>query len=54
MLGSLLRAAVKTVILPISVVADVVTGLDDSIDGRVGHRTAGHIRSIADDLDDIL
>ena len=54
MLGSLLKAAVKTAVLPVSIAADTLFIMSDAGDEGVGHRTADHINSIADDLNDVL
>lgn len=55
MLGSLLRAAVKTVVLPVSVISDVCTSLSDAADDKpVGRKTWKAVSSIADDLDKVL
>lgn len=55
MLGSLLKAVVKTATLPISIAVDTASLLDDLVEERgIGNRTGKHINSIADDLDNVL
>lgn len=55
MLGSLLKATVKTALLPVVVAKDVLIALPDSAEGDTPFSDAGKvIGSIADDLDDIL
>lgn len=55
MLGSLFRAAVKTITLPVSIVSDVCTSMSDAAEGEhVGQKTMRKVSSIADDLDNVF
>lgn len=52
MFGKLLEATVKTVFLPVAVVADVVT-LGGAVTGEGKPYTIQQIESIAEDIDEI-
>lgn len=52
MIGNLIRATVKTALLPVAVVADVVTMGGDYVDGGDTH-TGRAVRKISNELDQI-